>query len=111
LIQGTTLPLVAKWLHLIVPQKVKRKTVLDLELSDTIKSELIEVMIPPQSKVIGKPIVRLGFPKAAMIVLLSRDGKYLQPNGATTLQEGDKLLILANTKDVLDEVKGKLGVV
>ncbi len=110
LVQGTTLPVVAKWLHLVVPQKVKRKTILDLELSDSIKSELIEVLIPAQSKVIGKPIVKLGFPKAAMIVLLSRAGKYIQPGGATILEEGDKLLILANTKDVMQEVKETLGI-
>ncbi len=111
LVQGTTLPVVARWLHLVVPQKIKRKTVLDLELTDSIKSELIEVMIPAQSRVIGKPIVKLGFPKAAMIVLLSRGGKYIQPGGATTLEEGDKLLILANTKEVMNDVKATLGII
>jgi cell volume regulation protein A len=44
-----------------------------------------------------------------MIVLLSRDGKYIQPNGATTLMPADKLLILARTKEVLDEVRSRLG--
>ncbi len=109
LIQGTTLPLVARWLHVEAPQKKKRLTVLDLDLSDTMKSELIEVMIPAESRVVGKPIVKLGFPQDSMIVLLSRAGKYMQPNGATTLQADDKLLILARTKDVLDEVRSRLG--
>ena len=44
-----------------------------------------------------------------MIVLLSREGKYLQPNGATTLIENDKLLVLARTKEVLEEVRIRLG--
>jgi cell volume regulation protein A len=110
LIQGTTLPLVARWLHVDAPQKKKRLTVLDLELSDTMKSELIEVTIPEQSKVVGKAIVKLGFPQDSMIVLLGREGKYLQPNGATTLLPNDKLLILARTKEVLDEVKERLGI-
>jgi cell volume regulation protein A len=109
LIQGTTLPLVARWLHLEAPQKKKRLTVLDLELSDTIKSELIEILIPADSRVVGKPIVKLGFPQDALIVLLSRNGKYLQPNGATTLLPEDKLLVLARTKEVLDEVRARLG--
>lgn len=109
LIQGTTLPLVARWLHIEAPQKKKRLTVLDLELSDTIKSELIEVQIPADSKVVGRPIFKLGFPQDAMIVLLSRSGKYIQPNGATTLLPEDKLLILARTKEVLDEVRLRLG--
>ncbi|HEV7782922.1 MAG TPA: potassium/proton antiporter [Chitinophagaceae bacterium] len=110
LIQGTTLPLVAKWLRLSVPQKIKRKTVLDLELSDTIKSELIELLIPPGSNAIGRSIVKLQLHKDAMIVLLSRNGKYIQPGGATKLEAEDKLLVLASNKEVLKEVKESLGI-
>lgn len=109
LIQGTTLPIVAKWLKLTVPQKIKRKSILDLELTDTIKSELIEMKLPGNSRAVGKPIVKLKFPKEALIVLISRGGKYIQPNGSTILEEGDKVLILANNKDVLTEVNETLG--
>jgi potassium/hydrogen antiporter len=109
LIQGTTLPLVAKWLKLTVPQKIKRKSILDLELTDTIKSELIEMTIPGNSNAIGKPIVKLSFPKGALIVLISRNGKYIQPNGSTMLEEGDNVLVLANNKEVLTEVSQTLG--
>lgn len=111
LIQGTSLPLVAKWLKVIVPQKVKQKTILDIELSDTIKSEMIEILLPGDSKVIGKQIVNIRFPKSAMIVLLSRNGKYIQPNGSTRLEEGDKLLVLASNKEVVKNVKETFGIV
>lgn len=111
LIQGTTLPLVAKWLKVIVPKNVKQKTILDLELTDTIKSELIELLVPGNSNAIGKPIVKLRFPKKAMIVLLSRNGKYSQPGGFTMLEEGDKILVLASSKEVVQEVKDSLGIV
>jgi potassium/hydrogen antiporter len=110
LIQGTTLPLVAKWLKVVVPKNVKRKTILDLELSDTIKSELVELLLPGNSKAIGKQIVNLEFPKTAMIILLSRNGKYIQPSGSTVLEEGDKLLVLANNKEVVEEVREDLGI-
>jgi potassium/hydrogen antiporter len=111
LIQGTTLPLVAKWLKVVVPKNVKRKTILDLELSDTIKSELVEMLLPGNSKAVGKQIVNLEFPKTAMIILLSRNGKYIQPSGSTVLEENDKLLVLANNKEVVEEVKEDLGIV
>ena len=109
LIQGTTLPAVAKMLKLTVPQKIKRRSILDQELTDTIKSELIEMNIPGSSKAIGRPIVKLGFPKGALIVLLNRNGKYIQPNGSTILEEGDHILVLANNKEVLEEVNQTLG--
>ena len=45
-----------------------------------------------------------------MIVLLVRDGKYIQPNGSSVLEEGDKLLVLANNKEILGEIYKSLGV-
>jgi cell volume regulation protein A len=111
LIQGTTLPLVAKWLKVTVPKNIKRKTILDHELSDTIKSELTEIVLPGDSYAVGKKIVNIQFPKTAMIVLLSRNGKYIQPSGSTLLEEGDKLLVLADNKEVMEEVKEDLGIV
>ena len=110
LLQGSTLPLVAKWLKVTVPKKAKKVTPLDMELYDTIQSEFVEIILPGNSRAIGKAIVKLGLPKPALIVLLVRDGKYIQPNGATILEEGDKLLLLANNKEILHEVYHTLGV-
>lgn len=102
LLQGYSLPLVAKWLKVSVPEKVKRMTELDFELFDTMKSELVEVILPGNSELVGKPIVNLKMPKSILIVLVERDEKYIQPGGATILEEGDKLLVLANNKEALN---------
>ncbi|MEO6290110.1 MAG: potassium/proton antiporter, partial [Ginsengibacter sp.] len=61
LLQGTTLPLVAKWLKVIVPRSVKRKFALDLELSDSPGSEMIEILLPDTSPAIGVSLVNLDF--------------------------------------------------
>lgn len=110
LLQGYTLPLAARWLKVAVPKKVKKITPLDMELYDTAKSEFVEVILSGTSKAVGKPVVKLKMPKPALIVLLVREGKYIQPNGSTVLEEGDKLLLLANNKEVLNEVYQALGV-
>jgi cell volume regulation protein A len=110
LLQGSTLPLVAKWLKVTVPRKAKRITPLDMELYDSIQSEFVEVILPGDSVAVGKPIVKINLPKPTMIVLLVRDGKYIQPNGSTILEEGDKLLLLATNKEILAAVYKSLGV-
>ncbi len=110
LLQGSTLPLVAKWLKVIVPKKAKKMTSLDMELYDSIQSEFVEIILPGDSIAVGKPIVKIKLPKPTMIVLLVRDGKYIQPNGSTVLEEGDKLLVLANNKEILGEIYKSLGV-
>ena len=110
LLQGYTLPIVAKWLKVTVPQKAKKITEYDMEVYDTVKSELVEVILPGNSHAVGRPIVKLKIPKSALIVLLVRDGKYIQPNGSTILEENDKLLLLANNKSALHEIYQALGV-
>jgi cell volume regulation protein A len=110
LLQGSMLHLVADWLKVTVPKKAKRMTALDHELYDTIQSEFVEVSLRGNSDAVGKAIVKLKLPKPALIVLIVRDGKYIQPNGSTVLEEGDKLLLLANNKEILSDVYKTLGV-
>src|SRR5688572_7782418 len=110
LVQGTTLPLVARWLHVSVPQKLKRKFPIDIELNDNFNSELIELDIPANSPAIGQSVVELNLPKTALIVLIHRDGKYITANGATQIQPKDHLLIMADNKATLDQVYGRFGV-
>ncbi len=109
ILQGTTLPLVARWLRVIVPQNVKRKFALDLELSDSPDSELIEILLPDTSPAIGHSVVNLNFPKKAFIVLIQRNGKYIRPGGSTVVEQGDKLLILASDTNVIEDVFSNLG--
>jgi len=110
LLQGSMLHWVAGWLKVTVPARAKRITALDHELDDTIRSELVEIILPGNSNAIGNPIVKLKLPKLALIVLIIRDGKYIQPNGSTILEENDKLLLLANNKDILHDVYKTLGI-
>src|SRR5690606_25679988 len=69
LLQGTTLSVMARWLHVSVPEKVKRRFPLDVEVKDSVSSELIELDIAPGSHAVGKPLVELNLPKSALIVL------------------------------------------
>ncbi|WP_026474195.1 potassium/proton antiporter [Alkaliflexus imshenetskii] len=101
LVQGTSLPLVSKWLHVALPLKLRRRTPADIELSDSVKSELIEVDIMDDSPAAGRKILELNFPKTALIVMINRSGKFITPNGNTQIMKGDKLMILAETAESL----------
>jgi cell volume regulation protein A len=96
-LQATTLAKVAKWLHLAVPEGLKRKSLLDLELSEDFKNALVEVILPEDSPVDGKKILELNFPQTSLIVLVNRNNKFITPNGATELKSGDKLMIMINS--------------
>lgn len=103
-LQGTTLPLIAKWLHVNVPEKVRRKFPIDIELKENSKSELVEFDIQDHSAAIGKAIVQLKLPITAVVVLIHRNDKYLTPTGETIIEPHDHLLIMADNKATMNKV-------
>ncbi len=110
LLQGTTLPLVAKWLHVSVPEKLKRKFPLDIELQENFNSELIELDVPDNSPAIGKAVMELDLPKSALIVLIHREGKYITANGATPIEPKDHLLIMADSKETVNKIYDRFNI-
>jgi cell volume regulation protein A len=110
LLQGTTLSYVAKLLHVTIPQKAKRRTGLDFELTDKIKTAMEEIRIPDDAPVIGKRIVELGIPATINILSIERAGVYIVPNGSTKLMGGDILHVLAEDENALELLSATLGI-
>jgi potassium/hydrogen antiporter len=105
LIQGTTLTLVAKWLHVALPEKVKPLSEVDKLISEMPKTALKEVEIKTNWSSVNKKIVDLGFPKNAIIAMIKRNEKYLTPNGATVIDAHDTLVILSENEEGLKHVE------
>jgi cell volume regulation protein A len=110
LLQGTTLPFMARWLGVIVPDKTKKPLPFEVEIKEKDHGELVKLDLPFNSELIGKQITQLSFPENVMIVLICRNNKYFPPNGETVLQTGDRLLIMADNKKASHEVYGSIGV-
>jgi cell volume regulation protein A len=102
-IQGTTLPFVARKLHLTIPEKAKQRTLADMELESSIKSNLTEIILPDNCTATGKQIVELGLPKTTEIAIIQRGSKYITPNGATILEKNDRLYVLSENKESLSK--------
>jgi cell volume regulation protein A len=100
LIQGTTIPIVAKWLHVGIPVKEKTRYPIELEPSIDTKTALKEVEVEDGDYSVGKQILELGLPENVLITLINREGKFLVPRGTTRVEVHDKLLILSDKKDV-----------
>lgn len=78
---------------------------LDIELSDDFKNAILEIQLPENSPVQGKKILELGFPHTSLIVLVKRNGKFITPNGQTTLEDGDELMIMTENDKEEDQIK------
>lgn len=100
LLQGTTLPFVAKLLQVNAPFKNKRNYPIEFEHSGEINASLEDLIVPFNSPVVGKPLFEIGVPKGCLIALISRDEKFFIPNGSTILNDGDVLLVIASKQDL-----------
>jgi potassium/hydrogen antiporter len=109
LIQGTSLPLVARFLHLTLPEKAKLRTQTDLELANNIKSNLTKILIQKNSFAEGKQIVQLGLPKTTEIAIIQRNNKFITPNGSTYIETNDILYVLSENNESLNKFVDCLG--
>ncbi|AYN68273.1 potassium/proton antiporter [Euzebyella marina] len=110
LTQGTTLTLVAKWLHVALPEKAKKLTATDLLMTENPKALMKEIMVTENCYAVDKEIVQLGFPKNAIIAMIIRDNSYITPNGTTKILADDTLVVLADKAEVFEEVNTTLRI-
>jgi potassium/hydrogen antiporter len=96
LLQGTSIPLVARWLSVDEPLPPRIDTSPVWDAPSSLKSGLLEVGIPPSSPAVGKRLLDLGLPKPAYVVLISRKGRSFVPDGSTVIEAGDSLLVFAD---------------
>lgn len=99
-IQGTSIPALSRILKLDAPWAQRRHYPIEFEKTEAIDAELTEIIVPYDSASSGRMIKDLGVPEKCLIMLISRDEKFIIPSGSTAIQGGDVLLVLANEADI-----------
>jgi potassium/hydrogen antiporter len=94
LVQGPTLPAVARLLRLT---GVGEPGQIDVEAAplEDLHADLLQLAIPPGSQLHGVEVFELRLPRGSAVTLVVRDGVSFVPTGETQLREGDSLLIVA----------------
>lgn len=100
LIQGTSIPYVARWLHLAAPETKRLRSPLEFAGNENSDTQLVDFIVPFNAEMIGKPIVELGLPSDSLIVVISRNDEYIVPSGGTLIEANDTLLILVNKQNL-----------
>jgi potassium/hydrogen antiporter len=106
LLQGTSIPLVARWLKVDEPSPQRRLYPIEYNKFEGLKSELVELPVPAGSLADGRRIVEMDLPEEFLVILIAREDEFLIPSGGTALQGGDVMLVLSE-KDALDRVKNR----
>lgn len=92
LLQGTTLPLMARWLGVEEPKSETESEPHSLA-SPLFHHTLKQFYIPHDSAAIDKSVAELELPEEFLILLVQRGETQIKPTGSTLFEEGDMLLI------------------
>jgi cell volume regulation protein A len=105
LLQGWSIPMVARLLKVDAPLKRKRNYPFEFAPAEGMDTELKEFSIPAGSASAGKAIVEIGMPRDSLIVLINRNEDFIVPSGGTVLNDGDMVLALVNKRNLPDVQK------
>jgi potassium/hydrogen antiporter len=104
LVQGASISFVAKFFGLLEPTRKTSPYRLEFDAAHDTETDVVELMVPYNSPVVGKSIVELNLPEGVLIVLLSKNGELISPSGGTVLDAGDDMFVLV-TRKTLPAVK------
>lgn len=111
LIQGTSLPVVARRLGLAEKSNgVAKLKNFDIDISNDIKTVIREIELTKHSLINGNRLIDIKLPENSLIVMIKRNEKYFVPTGKTILKEKDKLLIMTDTQESLVDIYKKFKI-
>jgi cell volume regulation protein A len=92
-VQAPTLPFVARRLSLLDDQSA-REVAVEAAPLDMISADLLQVRVPPASRLAGVEVIELRLPRHTVVSLIIRDGRPFYPSSQERLKAGDELLIV-----------------
>jgi potassium/hydrogen antiporter len=106
LLQGTTLPVLARALRLTGHSRVEEIEV-DAAPLEALRADLLQMTVPEGSRLHGVYVRELRLPEGSSLSLVVRSGASFTPLASSRLQEGDQLLVVA-TETVRDAAEARL---
>jgi potassium/hydrogen antiporter len=97
LVQAPTLPPLARWLR-VARDAGASEVLLESAPLESIDSDLLQFVVPSESKLHGVAMWELRLPPGAVVSLIVRDGHTLVPDRQTTVRHGDQLLLIVPSR-------------
>ena len=93
LVQGTTIPYVAKLLKVDAPLEQNHDSVIEYGDKDP-NNKMIEFTVSDNAAAAGKQLYELNLPQGTLVSLIYKKGEYVIPTGSTVVEPCDVLFVL-----------------
>jgi len=110
-LQGSSIPFVARLLKLTLPSSDKPKLKeFDIDLPEDIKSSISEITVTEEMLQKGRKLMDITLPEQTLAVMVKRKDHFFVPRGNTKLETGDTVLLIADNEEIMRETYKKLGI-
>ncbi len=105
-VQGWSLPPVARWLGLEVPTRIIPPVQLEISSLHHVDGDIVDYTVGPDSRTAFRRVRDLALPQGVVIALVARDREIIPPQGDTVLEPGDHVMVVLKpeTRPLVDRV-------
>ncbi|MCE9607621.1 MAG: potassium/proton antiporter [Planctomycetia bacterium] len=94
LVQGWTLPLVAKRLGLMTAAEPSPPVSLEISSLRYVEGDIVDYTVTEDSRAAGKHVRELALPDGCTIAMIARQEQLIPPQGQTRIEPGDHVIIV-----------------
>lgn len=93
-VQGWSLPVVARLLRVDVPPQSVPPVTLELSSLRHVEGDIVDYTVGEQSRAAGRLVRELSLPDGVVIALIARDEQIIPPQGNTQIRSGDHVVVV-----------------
>ena len=95
-IQGTTVARAARFLRVATPAPARSASPLTFNpMEEASAMETFEFVVSDEARATDRQLLDVGLPRGVLVLLVTRDGTQMLPEGSTVFRAGDTVLVLA----------------
>jgi len=108
IVQGSTLPMVARWLKLSTPPLAAPSVTLEISSLRNVDGEVVDYAVGDQSRAAGRMVRQLALPNGVVIAMVVRAHHIIPPHGKTKILAGDHVIAVLKpgTRPLVDQIFG-----
>ena len=97
-VQGWTLPPVARWLKVRVKAPPPPPVTLEITSLRHVEADIVEYAVDEHARAANKTIQEIGLPNGVLITMIARDRELVAPHGRTLVKPGDYVFVMLDPK-------------
>jgi potassium/hydrogen antiporter len=99
-IQGWTMPYLARRLGLELPAEPKPPVTLEIMSLQNVDGEIVDFAVSADSRAAGRRVKELALPAGAVIALIVRQNRIIPPHGNTRIEAGDHAILVLHSETI-----------